>query len=129
MAAWTMSCHHLISGLGTSHRVTFRHVARCPARHNSLTNYSPNVANKDPAIHNYLVSLYAKQPDDSRLLKFLERWEHEPQYDLKYALRLCTQEGKKRVRGAIFSKKASSFSSFLTLLFAFKFRLLFLSFI
>eukprot|EP00163_Fabomonas_tropica_P023207 TRINITY_DN40509_c0_g1_i1.p1 TRINITY_DN40509_c0_g1~~TRINITY_DN40509_c0_g1_i1.p1 ORF type:complete len:911 (+),score=256.88 TRINITY_DN40509_c0_g1_i1:23-2734(+) len=50
--------------------------------------------NKDPAIHNYLISLYAKQPDDSALLQFLHSQGTQPCFDLKYALRLCKKEGK-----------------------------------
>jgi len=59
--------------------------------------------NTDQAIHNYLVSLYAKLPEDKRLLQFLDRFEKEPKYDLKYALRLCTQENKKRACVMIYS--------------------------
>eukprot|EP00658_Telonema_sp_P-2_P068297 TRINITY_DN5723_c0_g1_i10.p1 TRINITY_DN5723_c0_g1~~TRINITY_DN5723_c0_g1_i10.p1 ORF type:complete len:969 (-),score=176.47 TRINITY_DN5723_c0_g1_i10:301-3207(-) len=42
---------------------------------------------KDMAVNNYLLSLYAKQPEESELLEFLElsnQW-----VDLEYALRLC----------------------------------------
>lgn len=52
------------------------------------------VENRDPAIHNYLISLYTKLKDDSQLLRFIERYGDEPHYDKKYALRLCTQENK-----------------------------------
>lgn len=34
--------------------------------------------NRDPAIHNYLLSLYAKLPDDGPLLHFLEKHGDEP---------------------------------------------------
>ncbi len=30
-----------------------------------------SLQNRDPSIHNYLLTLYAKQKDDSRLLDFL----------------------------------------------------------
>jgi len=95
--------------------------------------------NKDPAIHNYLLSLFAKQEDDTDLLSFISRqtlgvsrsgllvsgrrhsfsfdtllllvvvllfcfflsWlllltrqRKRPVFDLKYALRVCTLEGK-----------------------------------
>lgn len=59
--------------------------------------------NRDPAIHNYLISLYAKLPDDGPLLKFLNHHGNDPLYDQKYALRLCTQEHKKRACVAIYS--------------------------
>jgi hypothetical protein len=42
-------------------------------------------------------------PSDDLLLAFLEKQNSEPVYDLKYALRLCTQEGKKRACVAIYS--------------------------
>ncbi|ESO97284.1 hypothetical protein LOTGIDRAFT_214111 [Lottia gigantea] len=49
--------------------------------------------NKDTAIHNYLVSLYAKiQPDN--LMLYLQLQGENPDmicYDVKYALRLCTE--------------------------------------
>jgi len=48
--------------------------------------------NKHPALHNYLLSLYAKDKDELPLLKFLS--QKETYYDLKYALRLCTKENK-----------------------------------
>jgi hypothetical protein len=59
--------------------------------------------NTDQAIHNYLLSLYAKLPDDTRLLAFFDRFGDDPKYDLKYALRLCTQENKKRACVMIYS--------------------------
>jgi len=58
--------------------------------------------NKDPAVHNYLLSLYAQYGKEKDLLPFLQRTvDHvfvillmyiqsdAPCYDLKYALRLC----------------------------------------
>lgn len=48
--------------------------------------------NKEPAIHNFLLSLYATEKDEAPLLKFLS--QPETHYDLKYALRLCTKENK-----------------------------------
>eukprot|EP01113_Clastostelium_recurvatum_P023090 TRINITY_DN2761_c0_g1_i3.p1 TRINITY_DN2761_c0_g1~~TRINITY_DN2761_c0_g1_i3.p1 ORF type:complete len:987 (-),score=308.24 TRINITY_DN2761_c0_g1_i3:8-2968(-) len=51
-----------------------------------------NLNNTDPAIHNYLLSLYAKQPEQGELLDFLR--QDETFYDKRYALRLCTKEGK-----------------------------------
>ena len=42
--------------------------------------------NKDPAVHNYLISLYAKLPDEKPLLEFIES-QQTPVYDYKYALR------------------------------------------
>ncbi|KAB2608172.1 vacuolar protein sorting-associated protein 18-like protein [Pyrus ussuriensis x Pyrus communis] len=55
--------------------------------------------NEDPGVHNLLLSLYAKQEDDSALLRFLQfkfgkGREIGPEffYDPKYALRLCLKE-------------------------------------
>ncbi|XP_021283563.1 vacuolar protein sorting-associated protein 18 homolog [Herrania umbratica] len=62
--------------------------------------------NEDPGIHNLLLSLYAKQEDDSALLHFLQckfgkGQENGPDffYDPKYALRLCLKE--KRMRACV----------------------------
>ncbi|XVF01906.1 hypothetical protein REPUB_Repub04eG0129400 [Reevesia pubescens] len=62
--------------------------------------------NEDPGIHNLLLSLYAKQEDDSSLLHFLQckfgkGQEHGLDffYDPKYALRLCLKE--KRMRACV----------------------------
>lgn len=51
--------------------------------------------NTDSAIHNYLLSLYTKMEEDGALMSYLQRQGEHPCYDLQYALRLCTQEGKK----------------------------------
>ncbi|GLT94181.1 hypothetical protein SLE2022_119360 [Rubroshorea leprosula] len=62
--------------------------------------------NEDPGIHNLLLSLYAKQEDDSALLRFLQckfgkGLENGPEffYDPKFALRLCLKE--KRMRACV----------------------------
>uniref|UniRef100_A0A0R0H4A8 Pep3/Vps18 beta-propeller domain-containing protein n=1 Tax=Glycine max TaxID=3847 RepID=A0A0R0H4A8_SOYBN len=62
--------------------------------------------NEDPGVHNLLLSLYAKQEDDSSLLRFLQSKfgkgpENGPEffYDPKYALRLCLKE--KRMRACV----------------------------
>eukprot|EP01087_Luapelamoeba_hula_P008479 TRINITY_DN2114_c0_g1_i4.p1 TRINITY_DN2114_c0_g1~~TRINITY_DN2114_c0_g1_i4.p1 ORF type:complete len:616 (+),score=130.46 TRINITY_DN2114_c0_g1_i4:1191-3038(+) len=58
--------------------------------------------NEDPAIHNYLLSLYAELPNnDNQLLNFLS--SKDPHFDLKYALRLCTKHNKKRACVLIYS--------------------------
>ncbi|KAL6061226.1 tethering complex subunit [Balamuthia mandrillaris] len=58
--------------------------------------------NDDPAVHNYLISLYAQQDDDHDLLAFLNNNE-ESHYDLEYALRLCTKHNKQRACVLIYS--------------------------
>ncbi|KAJ3274967.1 hypothetical protein HK104_003995, partial [Borealophlyctis nickersoniae] len=52
--------------------------------------------NTDPAVHNYLLSLYVAQAssdNEEGLLAFLNAQKSEPRYDLQYALRLCSQRG------------------------------------
>ncbi|BBN08408.1 vacuolar protein sorting-associated protein 18 [Marchantia polymorpha subsp. ruderalis] len=63
--------------------------------------------NEDSAIHNLLLSLYAKQEDESALLLFLETKYGKGRpgrpdifYDPKYALRLCLEE--KRMRACVY---------------------------
>ncbi|KAL5007275.1 hypothetical protein ScPMuIL_016081 [Solemya velum] len=61
--------------------------------------------NKDQAIHNYLLSLYAKlQPD--QLMTYLNLQGQDPDeicYDLKYALRLCSEHKQSRACVHIYS--------------------------
>ncbi|GAB4825027.1 Vacuolar protein sorting-associated protein 18 like protein [Ancistrocladus abbreviatus] len=66
--------------------------------------------NEDPGIHNLLLSLYAKQEDDSALLRFLQTKfgkgrENGPEffYDPKYALRVCLKEKQMRACVHIYS--------------------------
>ncbi|KAM0936066.1 putative transcription factor C2H2 family [Dioscorea sansibarensis] len=65
-----------------------------------------NLQNEDPGVHNLLLSLYAKQEDDSALLRFLQCKFGKGQpngseffYDPKYALRLCLKA--KRMRACV----------------------------
>ena len=55
---------------------------------------------QEPAIHNYLLSLYAKQPEEAALLRFLD----SPYIDLKYALRLCMRLERRQACIRIYSK-------------------------
>eukprot|EP00475_Leptophrys_vorax_P001326 TRINITY_DN10707_c0_g1_i1.p1 TRINITY_DN10707_c0_g1~~TRINITY_DN10707_c0_g1_i1.p1 ORF type:complete len:664 (-),score=170.26 TRINITY_DN10707_c0_g1_i1:2071-4062(-) len=51
----------------------------------------------DKALYNYLISLYVKDEDESRLLNFImSQDESYPCFDMKYALRVCHQAGKIR---------------------------------
>eukprot|EP00249_Psilotum_nudum_P014604 c24909_g1_i1 orf=639-3668(-) len=63
--------------------------------------------NEDSAVHNLLLSLYAKQDNERSLLRFLETkygWGRPGRpdifYDPKYALRLCLKE--KRLRACVY---------------------------
>ncbi|KAI9094312.1 Pep3/Vps18/deep orange family-domain-containing protein [Phlyctochytrium arcticum] len=61
-----------------------------------LQYVTQNLHNTDPAVHNYLLSLYISQSnpqDQSSLLAFLTSQKEDPHYDLQYALRLCSQHG------------------------------------
>lgn len=66
--------------------------------------------NEDPGVHNLLLSLYAKQEDESTLLRFLQCKFGKGQpdapdffYDPKYALRLCLKERRMRACIHIYS--------------------------
>eukprot|EP01018_Ginkgo_biloba_P010354 Gb_14455 [translate_table: standard] len=66
--------------------------------------------NEDSAVHNLLLSLYAKQEDESALLRFLQCKYGKGRpgrpdifYDPKYALRLCLKEGRMRACVYIYS--------------------------
>ncbi|XP_068704082.1 vacuolar protein sorting-associated protein 18 homolog isoform X2 [Montipora capricornis] len=64
------------------------------------------LGNKDQAIHNYLLSLYIEQNDDLSLLRYLQMQGQDPEevcYDMKYALRLCSEHDKQRACVHIYS--------------------------
>ncbi|CAK9261476.1 unnamed protein product [Sphagnum jensenii] len=63
--------------------------------------------NEDSAVHNLLLSLYARQAEESALLQFLDAKHGKGRldgpdyfYDPKYALRLCLEE--KRMRACVY---------------------------
>ncbi|XP_059179714.1 vacuolar protein sorting-associated protein 18 homolog [Physella acuta] len=61
--------------------------------------------NKDLAIHNYLLSLYAMFKDD-HLMLYLQQQGEDPEsirYDVKYALRLCAEFDHKKACVHIYS--------------------------
>eukprot|EP00744_Colponema_vietnamica_P014027 GILI01019658.1.p1 GENE.GILI01019658.1~~GILI01019658.1.p1 ORF type:complete len:1004 (-),score=186.70 GILI01019658.1:136-3078(-) len=51
---------------------------------------------KEPRVHNLLLSLYAQRTDERSLLKFLEKHKNEYFFDVKYALRVCSENHKYR---------------------------------
>jgi len=60
--------------------------------------------NKNPAIHNYLVALYAAHHDPEPLQRFLESHKAGRYIcDLRYALRVCTSCGKTAAQVNIYS--------------------------
>lgn len=60
--------------------------------------------NTDPAIHNYLLSLYAAMEKDTQLVEFLDYFGDDYVFDLKYALRVCIQENKPKACVIIYSR-------------------------
>lgn len=68
-----------------------------PLPQNQAVRYLQYVINQvhstDAAVHNTLISIYAKHPskDESALLSYLESQGDDPRFDPDYALRLCIQ--------------------------------------
>eukprot|EP01107_Rhizomastix_libera_P017389 TRINITY_DN8148_c0_g1_i1.p1 TRINITY_DN8148_c0_g1~~TRINITY_DN8148_c0_g1_i1.p1 ORF type:complete len:1023 (-),score=218.11 TRINITY_DN8148_c0_g1_i1:3059-6127(-) len=58
--------------------------------------------NREVAVHNYLISIFAQLDDDESLFFFIN--SPESNCDLKYALRLCTKLGKKLACIHIYTK-------------------------
>ncbi|KAI8987094.1 Pep3/Vps18/deep orange family-domain-containing protein [Pilobolus umbonatus] len=52
--------------------------------------------NTDTVIHNFLLTMYATQPvrDETALLTYLRNEGRDKHYELDYALRICTQNGR-----------------------------------
>ncbi|CAK4621311.1 hypothetical protein LEN26_021232 [Aphanomyces euteiches] len=61
--------------------------------------------NRDETIHNYIIFLLAKHPDERLMIKFLRRRSDSapPLFDPAFALRLCTQHEKNRACIYIYS--------------------------
>ncbi|KAI9322126.1 Pep3/Vps18/deep orange family-domain-containing protein [Dichotomocladium elegans] len=61
-----------------------------------LSHVVTTLRNTDPAVHNLLLTLYATQPtkDETALLTFLKNEGRQMHYNLDYALRLCSQNGR-----------------------------------
>lgn len=58
--------------------------------------------NRDPVLHNYLISLYAKQKEESPLEQFIASQKSKICFDYKYALRVCHEEQKYRACVSIY---------------------------
>ncbi|KAF9428590.1 hypothetical protein BGZ94_001853 [Podila epigama] len=78
----------------------YDHKTMEPGAQNQAIRYLSYVVtqleNTDPAIHNFLLTLYATQPtrDESALLTFLSTEGRAMHYNLDYALRICTQNDR-----------------------------------
>ncbi|KAG0207106.1 hypothetical protein BGX28_001582 [Mortierella sp. GBA30] len=78
----------------------YDHKSMEPGAQNQAIRYLSYVVtaleNTDPAIHNFLLTLYATQPtrDESALLTFLATDGRAMHYNLDYALRICTQNNR-----------------------------------
>ena len=60
--------------------------------------------NRDPSIHNFLLSLYAQIEDGgSTVIGFLRSQGAKPCFDLDYALRVCTEAGHTRACVMVYS--------------------------
>lgn len=60
--------------------------------------------NRDPTIHNYILFLLAKHPDERLLIKFMQKKHNGKHlFDIVFALRLCTQNEKNRACIYIYS--------------------------
>lgn len=64
-----------------------------------------NLEVEDQAIHNYLISLYCKLEDEKPLLRYLigRGEDTDVPYDMKYALRLCSEHKKQEACVHIYS--------------------------
>lgn len=59
---------------------------------------------RDPTIHNYILFLLAKHPDERLLIKFMRKKHNGKHlFDIAFALRLCTQNEKNRACIYIYS--------------------------
>jgi len=72
-----------------------------PSRHHSIRYLEHMIlrrGHRDPVLHNYLISLYAKQKDETPLERFIQTQAARGRntFDFKYALRVCHEEGKYR---------------------------------
>lgn len=60
--------------------------------------------NRDPTIHNYILYLLAKHPDERLLINFMRKTHNGKHlFDVAFALRLCTQNEKNRACIYIYS--------------------------
>jgi vacuolar protein sorting-associated protein 18 len=55
---------------------------------------------QDPAIHNYLLSLFVQEATDEHLLRYLQNYSDY--YDHKYALRVCLKAEKNQASVIIY---------------------------
>eukprot|EP01062_Namystynia_karyoxenos_P054122 TRINITY_DN4432_c0_g1_i6.p1 TRINITY_DN4432_c0_g1~~TRINITY_DN4432_c0_g1_i6.p1 ORF type:complete len:1156 (+),score=379.42 TRINITY_DN4432_c0_g1_i6:111-3578(+) len=78
--------------------------ARWAIRYLNWLVHERSPPNEDAAIHNLLISFYAKQPKQQELMDFLRRHAQQPHFDLKYALRICLEEGKDQACVHIYSR-------------------------
>lgn len=70
----------------------------------SYLKFAIKQGSRDPTIHNYLLFLLAKHPDERLLIKFLRKKHNGKHlFDIAFALRLCTQNEKNRACIYIYS--------------------------
>ncbi|GAB5372734.1 hypothetical protein AAMO2058_001690300, partial [Amorphochlora amoebiformis] len=62
---------------------------------------------KDPSVHNYLLSLLVKEPNDEQLIKYIVKFGTSTPYDHKLALSLCYDHDKIRACAEIHKVKGN----------------------
>mmetsp|Transcript_11492 Transcript_11492/g.17010 ORF Transcript_11492/g.17010 Transcript_11492/m.17010 type:complete len:1082 (-) Transcript_11492:1766-5011(-) len=60
---------------------------------------------EEPAIHNLLVSLYAKEEDEERLCQFLNNKGGHVFFDIKYALRVCMENHQIKASAFLYAEQ------------------------
>ena len=73
--------------------LSLRYLEHCVYRHR----------NRDPVVHNYLISLYAAEPDSAPFLRYLDSQKQAPVFDTQYALRVCHERGQQQACVAIYT--------------------------
>ena len=59
--------------------------------------------NRDPVVHNYLISLYASEADSAPFLRYLDSQKQSPVFDTQYALRVCYEHEQQQACVAIYT--------------------------
>ncbi|XP_062517021.1 vacuolar protein sorting-associated protein 18 homolog [Corticium candelabrum] len=101
--AWISMRNHLDPKRLIPALVQYEQTGDVAPHHNEALRYLKfcvdQLGNEDEAIHNYLLSLYAKAEDEMALLGFINsstQGDSEPNFDTKYALRLCAEHKKRK---------------------------------
>lgn len=89
------------SGAANGTSTTSRSVLELAIR---FLKFAIKQGNRDPTIHNYILYLLAKHPDERLLINFMRKTHNGKHlFDVAFALRLCTQNEKNRACIYIYS--------------------------